>query len=414
MFKCRDRGRFCVLPRCDTARHRTVPCLIFHAIIKTVLHCERMKFLMKKIVLTGGGTAGHVTPNMSLIPYLKDKNYEIHYIGSENGIEYEMIKEIEGVTYHSIRSGKLRRYFSWRNFSDPFRVAAGYFDAKKLMKAIKPDVVFSKGGFVSVPVVAAAHSKKVPVVCHESDITPGLATKLSVPYANKVCVTFPDVLSTIKGSKGVYTGTPIRAGLFHGNSEIARKDLGFDSKPVLLVMGGSLGAKAINEALREALPNLIAEYNIIHLCGKGHIDKDLAEDKKINKKYAQFEFVSDQLPDFMALADFVLSRAGSNSIHEFLALNKPMLLIPLPLSASRGDQILNAKSFTERGFALTLNQEDLTPSSLVNAINDLQNQSESIRDNMIKNDNSNGTEAVLKVIYSVIKSEKSKKLSKAK
>lgn len=355
---------------------------------------------MKKIILTGGGSAGHVTPNLALIPYLKDKGYEIHYIGSENGIEYDMISKLPDVSYHSIRSGKLRRYFSWKNFSDPFRVMAGYFDATRIIKSIMPNVVFSKGGFVSVPVVAAAHRLKAPVVCHESDITPGLANKLSTPFADHVCVTFPDVLEQIKEPKGIYTGAPIRAELFHGDAVKARKRLGFDNKPVLMVMGGSLGAQAINNALRKALKELLEAFNIIHLCGKGNLDENLANNKSINNKYVQFEFVSEELADYMALSDLVLSRAGSNSIHEFLALNKPMLLIPLPLSASRGDQILNAKSFVKRGFALSLEQEQLSPQSLIDSINELQAQSDKIRSNMKNTPNSNGTEAILNVIYS--------------
>jgi len=358
---------------------------------------------LRKIVLTGGGTAGHVTPNMALIPYLREKGFEIHYIGSRDGIERELISQIPNVIYHPISSGKLRRYFSLKNFTDPFRVISGFSQALRLMKLIKPDLVFSKGGFVAVPVVAAAYFSKVPVVCHESDITPGLANKLSVPFASRVCVTFPDVLKHIKEPKGVYTGSPIRSDLFNGDKERARRMLGFDNKPVLLVMGGSLGSQAINKVLRESLANLMPVFNIIHICGKGNIAQELTEKNGFPKGYAQFEFVSRELPDFFALADFVLSRAGSNSIHEFLALKKPMLLIPLPLSASRGDQILNAKSFAERGFAIMLEQEKLNSSSLVKAIMQLKKDAPQMIKAMEAEKNANGTEAILKIISETMK-----------
>ena len=364
---------------------------------------------MKKIILTGGGTAGHVTPNMALMPYLRENGMEIHYIGSRDGIEKELIAQIPNVIYHPINSGKMRRYFSLRNFTDPFRVVAGFSESIKLMKMIKPDVVFSKGGFVAVPVVAAAHFSKVPVICHESDITPGLANKLSVPFANRVCVTFPDVLKYIKEPKGIYTGSPIRADLFHGDKERARKLLGFDNKPVLLMMGGSLGAQAINNVLRESLCSLLPIFNIIHICGKGNIAPELTAKKGFPKGYAQFEFVSKELPDFFALTDYVLSRAGSNSIHEFLALKKPMLLIPLPLSASRGDQILNAKSFARRGFALMLEQEELNSERLVKAIMQLKKEEPEMKKAMEAEKNANGTGAILKIINDTMKNSSTAK-----
>lgn len=350
---------------------------------------------MAKIVFTGGGTAGHVTPNIALMNRIRElyPDTEFHYIGSNDGIEKDIIAGYPDVTFHTIRTGKFRRYFSLKNFTDPFRVLAGCGDAKRLMKMLKPDAVFSKGGFVAVPVVYAAGKCKVPVLSHESDITPGLANKLSARYADKICVTFPDTLNNLPANKGCFTGTPIRKELFSGNGDRARHALGFDLKPVLLIMGGSAGSVAINNAIRGNLEALTAQFNIIHLCGKGKMDGNLD-----NKSYRQFEFVSHELPDYLALADIIISRAGSNAIHEFLALKKPMLLIPLPLSASRGDQILNAKSFEARGFASVLNEEDVTQETLLAAIHSVSDRKMDMIAAMGSAENTDGTEAVCRMI----------------
>lgn len=355
------------------------------------------------IVFTGGGTAGHVTPNLAIIPLIREKmkndELDVHYIGSETGIEKEMIEKYPDITYHSVRTGKLRRYFSWKNFTDPFRVIGGYFDAKKLMKKIRPAVVFSKGGFVSVPVAAAAHAYKIPVIAHESDLTPGLANKLSAKYATKICTTFPDTLEYLPKGIGVCTGSPIRPELFDGNANRARSRYGFDSKPVILSMGGSLGSAVLNKALRENLPELVKKYNIIHLCGKGNID---AACEKFSSSYKQFEFISDELPDALALADFIVSRAGSNAIHEFLALHKPMLLIPLSAAASRGDQILNAESFEKRGFAIVLKEENITPSTFMHAISYVEKDKEKMTAAMVNCENANGVNTIADMIIEAI------------
>ena len=296
---------------------------------------------MKRIILTGGGTAGHVTPNIALLPRLKELNYDIHYIGSYNGIEKELI-EAFGIPYHGISSGKLRRYFSLQNFTDPFRVIRGFGEAKKLIKLLKPDVIFSKGGFVSVPVVLAGKKCKVPTIIHESDMTPGLANKLSIPSATKVCCNFPETVSELPADKAVLTGSPIRQELLSGNRQKALDFTGFtDSKPVILVIGGSLGAVAVNEAVRRVLPNLLKDFQVIHLCGKNKVDPSLNG----LDGYVQYEYIKDELKDLFALTDIVISRAGANAICELLALHKPNLLIPLSANASRGDQILNARSF---------------------------------------------------------------------
>ena len=319
---------------------------------------------MIKIVLTGGGTAGHVTPNLALLPYLKEKGCTINYIGSYEGIEKGLI-ETAGIPYHGISSGKLRRYFDVKNFSDPLKVMKGFFEARKLLKKLKPDIVFSKGGFVSVPVVLAAKTRRIPCIIHESDITPGLANRICIPMAKKVCANFPETMKYLPEDKAVLTGTPIREELFKG-SKIAGLDFcDFTAnKPVIMIVGGSTGAVALNEAVRDLLPTLLRDYQIVHLCGKGK----MAKEHENVKWYRQFEYIGKEMKDLFAAADLVISRAGANSICELLALRKPHILVPLSAAASRGDQILNAESFENQGFSYVLQEEDLTNDTLLRAI----------------------------------------------
>lgn len=322
---------------------------------------------MKRIILTGGGTAGHVTPNIALLPRLRELQYDIHYIGSYNGIEKELIAK-QQIPYHGISSGKLRRYFSLKNFTDPFRVLKGFNEANHLIKTLKPDVIFSKGGFVSVPVVIAGKRNHVPVIIHESDMTPGLANRISIPSAYKVCCNFPETLKALPEDKAVLTGSPIRQELLTGDPEKARAFCGFtDNKPVILVIGGSLGATAVNQAVRAILPELLKEFQVIHLCGKGKLDTSLSN----LEGYVQFEYIQDELRHLFALSDIVISRAGANAICELLALQKPNILIPLSASASRGDQILNARSFERQGFSKVLEEEPLTNELLLKSIREL-------------------------------------------
>ena len=322
---------------------------------------------MKRIILTGGGTAGHVTPNIALIPRLLELGYDIQYIGSYQGIEKELIEPF-GIPYHGISSGKLRRYFSVQNFTDPFRVLKGFGEAKRLIKELQPDVIFSKGGFVSVPVVLAGKHNKVPTIIHESDMTPGLANKIAIPSATKVCCNFPETVKNLPADKAVLTGTPIRQELLSGNKEAARKFCGLtDDKPVLMVIGGSLGAASVNENVRKILPELLKEFQVIHLCGKGKMDESL----KDTEGYVQYEYIKQELADLFALADIVISRAGANAICELNALKKPNLLIPLSANASRGDQILNAESFENQGFSEVLTEENLAPTIILPIIDKL-------------------------------------------
>ena len=322
---------------------------------------------MKRIILPGGGTAGHVTPNIALLPRLKELQYDIHYIGSYNGIEKELISQF-GIPYHGISTGKLRLYFSVQNFTDPFRVIKGMGEARKLIKILEPDVIFSKGGFVSVPVVLAGKGQHVPVIIHESDMTPGLANKISIPSATKVCCNFPETLSSLPAGKAVLTGSPIRQELLSGDKYRAREFLHFTSdKPVLMVIGGSLGAASVNNHVRKILPELLKEFQVIHLCGKGKMDESL----KGTEGYVQYEYIKEELPDLFALSDVVISRAGANAICEISALHKPNLLIPLSADASRGDQILNARSFEKQGFSMVLEEEEITDKKLLDTIHQL-------------------------------------------
>lgn len=319
---------------------------------------------MKRIILTGGGTAGHVTPNIALIPRLKEEGYDIHYIGSYNGIEKKLMEDMR-IPYHGISSGKLRRYFDVKNFSDPFRVIKGYGEASRLMKSLKPDVVFSKGGFVSVPVVLAAKNHKIPAIIHESDMTPGLANKLCIPSATKICCNFPEAMEHLPKDKAVLTGTPIRQELFQGDPLEAVSFTGLDAnKPTILVVGGSTGSVKVNEAVRGCLDELLKTYQIIHLCGKGKMDSAYEN----HTGYVQFEYIKKELSSLLAFSDIVISRAGANAICELQALAKPNLLIPLGSNASRGDQILNAESFQKQGFSHVLTEENLTKETLLAAI----------------------------------------------
>ena len=351
-----------------------------------------------KIIMTGGGTAGHVTPNLALVPKLKEKGFEIKYIGSFDGIEKEIITQ-NNIPFFEISCGKLRRYFDVKNFTDPFKIIKGIAQATKILSKEKPDVIFSKGGFVAVPVVIAASMKKIPVVAHESDMTPGLANKLSAPFCNKLCVTFRESLNFINGDKGVLTGSPIREEIFHGDKTKGRKICGFtDDKEVLFIMGGSLGSRIINEEIRKNLEKLLKSFNIIHICGKGNIDK-----KIINKDgYKQFEYVNKELPDFMNTADYIISRAGANSIFEFLALKKPTLLIPLSKKASRGDQILNSKSFEKEGYSLTLEEEEIKDDILYKKILELKGKKTELISNMERSQAKNGVEAIIDVLLESI------------
>ncbi len=346
---------------------------------------------MKRILLTGGGTAGHVTPNIALLPKLHEYGFEIHYIGTKSGMERTLI-ERENILYHPISAGKLRRYFDFKNLTDVFRIFLGFIQSILIFAKIKPCIVFSKGGFVSCPVVWAAWLFRIPVVIHESDITPGLANRLSIPFAKKICYSFPETSNHLSSKKAVHTGIPVRRQLFSGNKTEGMKICNFtDDKPSLLIICGSLGSQTINEAVKLSLDELLCEFNICHIVGKGGLTGN-------RPGYQQFEYVNDELSHLFALADIIISRSGATALFEFLALKKPSLLIPLSTNASRGDQILNARSFEKQGFSRILLQENLSKDTLIEGVKDVFKNRESIIKAISDFPATDSIESVMKVI----------------
>ncbi|MDP3561657.1 MAG: undecaprenyldiphospho-muramoylpentapeptide beta-N-acetylglucosaminyltransferase [Legionellaceae bacterium] len=335
--------------------------------------------MSKNIVLTGGGTAGHVTPNMALIPSLQQDGWTVHYIGSKTGVERKMIEEIN-IPYHPIRCGKLRRYFSWQNFIDPIHIAIGIVQSYFKLKQLKTQVIFSKGGFVALPVVIGAYLNRIPIVVHESDMTPGLANRLSFPFTNVICLTFESTKKHIKGAAQIeVTGTPIRESLFHGNKDQGLLRCGFtNQKPCMLVIGGGQGSVTINQCIRQSLTELCQRYQVIHLCGSGKIDNELLS----HLGYCQLEYANEELADLFAASDLVLSRAGANSLCELLALKKPHILVPLSRKVSRGDQIQNATYFEQQGISTVIQEEELTTTTLLNAIEMVEKNRLEITDKM--------------------------------
>ncbi|HCZ1861794.1 TPA: undecaprenyldiphospho-muramoylpentapeptide beta-N-acetylglucosaminyltransferase [Staphylococcus aureus] len=334
---------------------------------------------MTKIAFTGGGTVGHVSVNLSLIPTALSQGYEALYIGSKNGIEREMIEsQLPEIKYYPISSGKLRRYISLENAKDVFKVLKGILDARKVLKKEKPDLLFSKGGFVSVPVVIAAKSLNIPTIIHESDLTPGLANKIALKFAKKIYTTFEETLNYLPKEKADFIGATIREDLKNGNAHNGYQLTGFnENKKVLLVMGGSLGSKKLNSIIRENLDALLQQYQVIHLTGNG-----LKDDQVKKSGYIQYEFVKEDLTDLLAITDTVISRAGSNAIYEFLTLRIPMLLVPLGLDQSRGDQIDNANHFADKGYAKAIDEEQLTAQILLQELNEMEQERTRIINNM--------------------------------
>lgn len=351
-----------------------------------------------KILLTGGGTAGHVVPNLALINELKKNNFNIEYIGSKNGIEKQLVGD-KNIKYYGISSGKLRRYFSVENLKDPIKILKGISEAYKIIKKEKYNVVFSKGGFVTVPVVIGAYLNKIPVIIHESDITPGLANKICMKMAKTTCTTFHKTLNYIDSEKGIYTGTPVRSELLSGDIQRGNNFLKFNNdKPVLLFIGGSLGSKFLNDAIRKNLNLLIESYNIVHICGKNNLD-----DTIINNGYRQYEYINNELGDVLACASIVISRAGSNAIHEFLALKKPNILIPLSKKASRGDQILNANEFKGKGYSDVILEENFSDDILISKINEVYSNKNYYINNMSKSIQQNSIDLIISEIKSTVK-----------
>lgn len=348
---------------------------------------------MKKcIVFTGGGTAGHVTPNLALMAHFQQEGWDMHYIGAETGVEKELVAN-RGVHWHAVQCGKLRRYFSWKNFTDPFRILTGLMQSLWTLNRVKPDIVFSKGGFVAVPVVVAAFMLRIPVVAHESDMTPGLANRLCLPFVDTLCVNFSATKVTHRKMR--VTGLPLRAELFQGNAQKGREISGFTSDlPCLLIMGGSLGSRVLNAAVREALPTLLSSFQVIHLCGRGNLDSTLTD----TPGYYQLEYASDTLPHLFAATSLVVSRAGANTLCELLALEKPHVLVPLSAKASRGDQIQNAAWAAGMGASVVIEEDSLTKDTLNAAIADASARRDALLNNIRAIGAANGTKAVAEVI----------------
>ena len=346
----------------------------------------------RRVCLTGGGTAGHVMPNVALIPYLQKRGASFYYIGT-SGIEKEIITSY-GIKFRTILSGKLRRYFSFRNFIDGFKVIVGCAQAFFILLFHRVDVVFSKGGFVSVPVCVAAKMLGIRIITHEADLSVGLANKIIARLADKICYSFEDTKKYLPEAKSIFTGIPIRDELLQGSKEQGYKFCGFDSedsRQVLLVMGGSLGALRINKVLDEALEELCKSFRVVHITGKHQ------SHEKIPGTYAPFQYISKELKDVFSIVDFVVARSGANSIFEYLALKIPMLLIPLKIG-SRGDQVQNANYFEKKGYALVLDELNLDKGNFLKSISDLKEKSEIIRANMNKF-SQNPSELIVDLIF---------------
>ena len=314
----------------------------------------------RHVLFTGGGSAGHVVPSLPLIGYFANAGSRISYVGSREGPERSLVAPL-GVSFFAIRSGKLRRYWSWRNFTDVLWIVVGILQAVVLMGRLRPSVVFSKGGYAAFPVVVAAWLWRIPVVAHESDLTPGLANRLSLPFVAAVCTTFAVTEFPVKNRPVIHTGTPLRGELMRGDAERGRAILGAPrDRPVVVVFGGSLGADALNRIVRQALDRLLEFATVVHVCGPARTEASLAH----VPGYHQFEYVGAQWGDLLAAADVVVSRAGANSLYELVALGKPHLLVPLSRSASRGDQISNAQYARSRGWSRVIAEEALDAEGL--------------------------------------------------
>lgn len=338
---------------------------------------------MKTIVLTGGGTAGHIMPHLALLPTLKNHFNKIVYIGSDTGMENNIIPKYPEIEFHTIKASKLDRAHIFKNFTLPFKFIKSVCQAKQLLRQIRPNIIFSKGGYVSLPVVFAAKSLKIPVVAHESDLSVGLANKLCKPKVNAICTTFEKTAHSV-GKKGIFTGSPI---IENQNVTLLKK-----TKPILFITGGSLGAKAINDAVFDAAKELTKSFYVIHQVGKNKTNKSI----KL-QDYEQIEFATDMM-QLIKSADIVVSRAGSNTIFELAYNTKPMLLIPLPKGASRGDQIDNAKYFESKNYAKVLFQENLSSKTLISAINELYDNKNQYISTLKNAKIPNGTDKIVKII----------------
>lgn len=328
------------------------------------------------IVLTGGGTAGHVSINLSLENELKKHFKRIVYIASKNGIENELVKSRTSYEIKQISTVKFERNKFLKNFLIPFKLKKAVSEAGKILTELKPSLVFSKGGYVGLPVVISAKKLGIPVVCHESDLTMGLSNKIAKKYADVICTNFEKTAKD-NGKKCKYTGMPLILSNF--SKEEAKKKLQINSKkPVLVVTGGSLGSKAINDFVFENVNKLTQNFYVFHLVGKNNFNKQICCDD-----YRQVEFSND-MPTILRACDFAISRAGANTIFELMANLVLTIFVPLPKTVSRGDQIENALFMEKQNFSVTCTQENLTYKKVQNLLKFLENNGEKIK-NSIKN-----------------------------
>ena len=341
---------------------------------------------MKKIVLTGGGTAGHIYPNLALAQELDD--FEIHYIGT-SGMEKDLVEKAGNIVFHEISAVKLDRSKLLKNLAIPFKLISSIKQAKRILKNLKPDVIFSKGGFVALPVAIAGRRLKIPLITHESDLSMGLANKIISHLANYTCTTFYQ--TSKKHPKWIWTGQPLRRSLFDGNKQKVLAKMGFPSKKVLLFVGGSLGAKKINQLLKQP-EFLTKDYAILHGVGKNNADEFSPQEGYLPLPYL------DPIADYYAAADLVVTRAGSGAINELLALQKPMLMLPLSKAASRGDQIENAKLFASLGYGEVIFDEELSKEKLKEVVDKMMKNLNFYKKNMQKAGKNQANQKIIALI----------------
>lgn len=360
-----------------------------------------MEEYKKVIVFTGGGTAGHVTPNIALIEKFHESGWNIHYIGSRDGIEKNIISNIPFAFYYAIHCDKIRRYFSWRHFLAPYRIMLGLFQSFFILRRIRPSIIFSKGGYVSFPVCVAAKLLGISVIVHESDLSPGLANQVSFPFARLIFVSMEKTVESFKNPKNVIvSGSPVRSSFAKASKDKGLRLLDFaEEKPILLVFGGGLGSEFLNKAVHDLLPKIHKDYNIVHLTGKDKSDTSLNGQYE---NYRQFEYLHDEFADVLAASDFVIARAGANSIYEVMLMEKPAILVPLSLAASRGDQMQNALYFQSVGAAIVMKEEELSAEFVMIRLIFLQRHKENIIENIKKLNLKNGTEEIFRLINLVV------------